>query len=140
MARADRRFVYLLSVASRRVQGATQGEITAPQAGVLFLLGKKEGALVGEVARTLGLGLPGASGLVDRMVEAGLVERRADERDGRSWRLHLTKRGAAMRVVAVAAAADINARLVAGFTESELDIVARWLTHVSTTFAKENEP
>jgi DNA-binding MarR family transcriptional regulator len=95
--------------------------------------------LVGDVARALGMGLPGASGLVDRMVDAGLIERRADDRDGRSWRLFLTKRGSAMRVVAQTAAADINAQLVGGFTETELDIVARWLTHVGNTFAKEND-
>jgi DNA-binding MarR family transcriptional regulator len=72
------------------------------------------------------------------MVDGGLIERRPDERDGRSWRLFLTKSGEAMRVVAQAATADINARLVAGFTESELDIVARWLSHVGNQFSKEN--
>ena len=84
------------------------------------------------------MGLPGASGLVDRMVENSLIERRPDDRDGRSWRLFLTKSGEVMRVVAQAATAEINARLVAGFSESELEIVARWLNHVGNQFSKEN--
>jgi DNA-binding MarR family transcriptional regulator len=135
------RFVYLLSIAHRRVQSWMQAEhpdATAAQAGVLFVLGKKPGAGVGDVARGLSMGLPGASGLVDRMVESRLIERRPDERDGRSWRLFLTKSGEAMRVVAQAATAEINARLVAGFSESELEIVARWLNHVGNQFSKEN--
>ena len=142
MAKVERRFVYLLSVAHRRVQNwmrNEKGETTAAQAGVLFLLGRKDGALVGDVARSLGLGVPGASGLVERMVDARLVERRPDERDGRSSRLYLTKSGSALRVNAMSAAADVNARLVDGFTESELEIVARWLAHVGKQFAKENE-
>ena len=135
--------MYLLGVAHRRVQSsirAHHGDATAAQAGVLFLLGKQDGSLVSDVARSLGMGLPGASGLVDRMVETGLVERRPDARDGRSSRLFLTKSGGAMRVVAQAAATELNTRLTTGFSERELDIVARWLSHVGTQCSKEDQP
>ena len=32
--------------------------------------------------------------------------------------------------------AELNARLTEGFTEAEIDVVARWLFHVRTTFPK----
>lgn len=140
MAKAERRFLYLLSLAERRIRGSMRsetGDITAAQAGVLFVLGHNDGALVGDVAKELGLGLPGASGLVDRTVAAGLVERRRDENDGRSFRLFLTPHGRATRTTAISTAAELNQKLTEGFTEKELDLVSRWLTHASKAFEKE---
>ena len=140
MAKAERRFLYLLSLAERRIRGSMRsetGDITAAQAGVLFVLGHNDGALVGDVAKELGLGLPGASGLVDRTVAAGLVERRPDENDRRSFRLFLTPHGRATRTNAIATTAELNQKLTEGFTERELAIVSRWLTHVSKAFEKE---
>ncbi len=49
---------------------------------------------VGDVANALLLRHHSAVGLVDRAVEAGLVERRIDTRDHRVVRLHLTPLGA----------------------------------------------
>ncbi len=43
------------------------------------------------------------SGLVDRMVEAGLVERRASPDDRRSNALHLTERGRRLAEAGIAA-------------------------------------
>jgi DNA-binding MarR family transcriptional regulator len=140
--KGDRRFIYLLNVAQRRVQHWTReqyGEITAAQAGALFVLGKADGVLIGEVARMLGTGASATTGLLDRMEAAGLVERRPDENDGRAARLFLTAKGRTARVAAKARATAINARLVDGFSDAELDTVARWLHTVQERFAKEND-
>lgn len=135
----ERRFIYLLTVAQRRVQqwGREPGETLTPaQAGVLFTLILDEGAPMGEIARALGMGAPGLSGLVDRMEAAGLVRREPDPRDGRAARVFLTDAGRTAREAARARAGAVNARLVEGFTEEELDVVARWLTHVGERFNK----
>jgi DNA-binding MarR family transcriptional regulator len=95
--------------------------------------------LIGEVARNLGVGLPGISGLVDRMEGAGLVRRVPDAADGRSVRLVLTEQGRSAREVSKRLVASINARLVKSFSDSELDVVARWLTHVSEKFKRDLE-
>ncbi|MGJ3647884.1 MarR family winged helix-turn-helix transcriptional regulator [Sphingomonas sp. GlSt437] len=134
-----RRFIYLLSVAHRRLQAwmtEQYGEVTSAQAGVLFSLDAPEGVLVGDVARSLGIGAPAATGLVDRMEAIGLVERRADPKDGRAARLFLTDKGREMRAYAAARTKEINARLVEDFSEHELDIVARWLMTVAERFSK----
>ena len=96
--RQDRRLVFLLNVAQRRLQRwvATKTEkngVTAAQSGLLFILGQRDGALMGEAGAALDLGPPGISGLVDRMTAAGLIKRRADPDDGRAWRLWLTPIG-----------------------------------------------
>ncbi len=143
--RTKHRFVYLVNLAQRRMDHwmrAKNGEITAAQSGVLFFLARPDGdgARTGDLARAVGLRLPGASGLLDRMEAAQLVERRPDAEDGRASRVHLTARGRAAQTEALEAVSQINARLTSGFTSDELDVVARWLTHVATTFSPEGAP
>ena len=141
----DRRLIFLLSVAQRRVQRfvaaqSPNGRVTAAQSGLLFVLGRRDGVLMGEAGAALDLGMPGISGLVERAVEAGLIEKRSDPDDGRVWRLWLTAAGRRALVRAKAGAAELNARLSEGFTDAEIDIVARWLASVQNKFPRgENE-
>ncbi|MCP3462837.1 MULTISPECIES: MarR family winged helix-turn-helix transcriptional regulator [unclassified Bradyrhizobium] len=134
------RLIYLLNVAQRRLQrfmaAQPESEVTPSQAGLLFILGRQDGALMGEAGAALDLGPAGISGLVDRMAAARLVERRADREDGRAWRVWLTPKGRAVEVRAKAAAAEINAALTDGFSSAEIDIVARWLTSIQTKFPR----
>ncbi|WP_059415670.1 MarR family winged helix-turn-helix transcriptional regulator [Cupriavidus basilensis] len=136
---SERRLVYLLNVGQRRLQRWTQaraaaGGVTAAQAGLLYFLGKHNGALMSEAAAALDMGAPGMSGLVDRMALAGLVERRADADDGRASRIWLTPAGRAARARAKAGLAQLNARLTEGFSEAEMAIVARWLQSLQEKF------
>jgi DNA-binding MarR family transcriptional regulator len=87
-----------------------------------------------EAGAALDLGMPGISGLADRMVEAGLITKRADPDDGRAWRLWLTAAGRKALARTKAGVAEVNARLTEGFTDAEIEIVSRWLTSVQTKF------
>ena len=137
----DRRLIYLLNVAQRRLQRfvAAQtgaGGVTAAQSGLLFVLGKRDGVSMGEAGAALDLGPPGISGLAERMVEAGLIEKRADPDDGRASRLWLTAAGKKALVRTKAGVVGLNARLTEGFSAAEIDIVARWLTSVQSKFPR----
>jgi DNA-binding MarR family transcriptional regulator len=135
----DRRLIYLLNVAQRRVQRFVARQrrgATPAQSGLLFVLGKEDGLSMAEAGAALDLGLPGISGLAERMMETGLIKKRADPADGRASRLWLTAAGRKDLARAKASAADINARLIDGFTEAEIDIVSRWLKAVQTKFPK----
>jgi DNA-binding MarR family transcriptional regulator len=140
-ARREHRLVFLLNVAQRRLQRwiAAQNQqsgVTAVQSGLLFVLGLRDGVLMGEAGAALDLGPPGISGLVDRMTAANLIRRRADPDDGRAWRLWLTPAGRAALVQSKAGLAEVNARLTDGFTEAEIDVVARWLTSMQSKFPR----
>ena len=132
--------IYLLSVAQRRLQrwmaAQAENEVTPAQAGLLFILGKQDGILMGEAGAALDLGPAGISGLVDRTAAAGLVERRADSEDGRAWRVWVTSKGRTALAQAKAGAAEVNAALTEGFTSAEIDIVARWLTSIQDKFPR----
>jgi|SRR5581483_9021619 len=137
----DRRLIFLLNVAQRRLQRlvaaqAKEGGATSAQSGLLFVLGRTDGVLMGEAGAALDLGMPGISGLAERMAEAGLIEKRADPGDGRAWRLWLTASGRKALVRTKARVAELNARLTEGFTDAEIDIVSRWLASVQRKFPK----
>lgn len=133
--------MFLLNVAQRRLQrwmaARTQASgVTATQSGLLFILGQRDGVLMGEAGAALDLGPPGISGLVDRMTAASLIKRRADPDDGRAWRLWLTPAGRAAMAQSKAGLVEVNARLTEGFTEAEIDVVARWLTIMQARFPR----
>ena len=140
-ARREHRLVFLLNVAQRRLQRwiAAQNQqsgVTAVQSGLLFVLGLRDGVLMGEAGAALDLGPPGISGLVDRMTAANLIERRADPDDGRAWRLWLTPAGRVAMAQSKAGLVEVNARLTDGFTDAEIDVVARWLASMQSKFPK----
>ena len=135
------RFVLELALAYRGVHawaGRRDSQLTLVRAGVLLLLGgARQRRTLGGLAAELGLGLPGASGLIDRMVDDGLIEKARDARDGRRWALGLTERGLAERRRAGKAARELNAALCEGFSDEELTVVSRWLKHAAQVSARE---
>jgi DNA-binding MarR family transcriptional regulator len=139
--KSEPRLVFLLNVAQRRLQcwiaaQTDAGGVTAAQSGLLFVLGQRDGVLMGEAGAALDLGPPGISGLVDRMTAANLIKRRADPDDGRAWRLWLTPAGRVALARSKTGLSEVNARLTAGFSEAEIDVVARWLTSLQTSFPR----
>lgn len=141
MAQRPPRLVFLLNSAQRRLQQwiaalqaeAMQDGITAPtpaQGGVLFCLAREDGATMGRLAEALDLAPSAVSGLVQRMEALDWVARHPCPDDGRTQRVWLRPAGQAQQAPLREAMARINARLTAGFTEAELQTVARWLTHV----------
>jgi DNA-binding MarR family transcriptional regulator len=139
--RPDHRLIFLLNVAQRRLQRfvaaqSKDGAATPAQSGLLFVLGRRDGVLMGEAGTALDLGMPGISGLAERMVEAGLIEKRADPDDGRAYRLWLTPSGRKALARTRARVAELNTRLTEGFSEAEIDVVSRWLTSVQSRFPK----
>ena len=133
----NRRLMFLLSAAHRRVQRwieAEMGGLTSAQSGVLFYLGREDGAAIGEVAEALDTAPSAMSGLIDRMERAGLVERRADPADRRGQRIHITGKGREARDAAKAGLEQINRQISEGFSEAEIDTVARWLASLQQRF------
>ena len=66
--------------------------VTSAQWRVMFWLGRKPGSKQVELAEKLDVEPITAGRTIDRLEEAGLVERRRDPNDRRAWRLYLTER------------------------------------------------
>ncbi len=76
-----------------RLRAWEQRGLTLPQLRVLFLLRSVPGMTTGAIADQLGVTTPTISGLVDKLVRAGLVERGHDAHDRRTIPLRLTEEG-----------------------------------------------
>ena len=74
----------------------TELDITYPQYLVLLVLWERDGIRLGEIAEELYLATHAVSPIIDRLEEAGLVQRETDVNDARSVRVVLTKAGRAM--------------------------------------------
>ncbi|MGU7768755.1 MarR family winged helix-turn-helix transcriptional regulator [Burkholderia sp. MR1-5-21] len=139
----QRRLFFLLNIGQRRVQrwvdrkAETDARASAAQAGVLFYLVKQDGALIGEVGAALQLAPSAMTGLADRMAKAGLLTRHADSDDGRATRLFLTDEGRTALKKARVLLRELNEKLCDGFSDEELDVVARWLGALQRRFPAE---
>jgi len=136
----ERRFVWLLNRAQKRLhrhleqRAEQQAGISVVQAGALFALQRQDGALSSELAEQLDIAPSAMTGLADRMLRAGLLERRVDAQDKRINRLWLTAHGRQVAGIAQAELAPLNQTLGEGFSADEMQVVSRWLTAVARRF------
>jgi DNA-binding MarR family transcriptional regulator len=68
-------------------------DLTMPQLKTVLLADSPAGASHGEIARALGVGVSTVTGIVDRLVEHGLVERHTAPEDRRLSRVRITPAG-----------------------------------------------
>jgi DNA-binding MarR family transcriptional regulator len=69
-------------------------DVTMSQAKLLYIVTAQPGIVMSALASRLGVGLSTVSGLVDRLVEHGYLDRREDPSDRRQQRLTVTPDGA----------------------------------------------
>ena len=93
--------------------------VTLAQWGVLKQLWEREGRSQVELQGRMGLEGATVTGLLQRMIRAGLVQRRTDPSDKRVQRVFLTEQGRALETVVAHLVEEINAQALAGFTADE---------------------
>jgi DNA-binding MarR family transcriptional regulator len=110
--------------------------ITMPQAKVLYLLGAAGELHMSELVIRLGVSLSTVSGLVDRVVEAGLAVRHEDPADRRQVVVGLTPSGLEF----IDRFRELNAREMRGLLEllddAELSSVRRALVALASAAAR----
>lgn len=93
--------------------------VTRPQWQVLSVLRRHEGIRQAGLAEILEVEPITAARMIDRMQEAGMVERRADRADRRAWNLHLTDRGSEMIERLQPLAIETSDTAMAGVSEAD---------------------
>jgi DNA-binding MarR family transcriptional regulator len=74
--------------------------------------------------------------LIDRMEQAGWVERRPDPRDRRAWQLYLTAKTKPMFTKMVEVGQDVRAEALHGFTAAERDLILEMLLRVRRNLSR----
>jgi DNA-binding MarR family transcriptional regulator len=119
-----------------RMRAWKDRELTVTQLLVLFLLRETPGTSAGELAEELHVTPPTVTGLVDRLVRIGLVQREEDLKDRRLVRNVLTKQGEQILAEAERDALTVMTQLFERLTPRQLSRLIESL-QVLVTVAEE---
>jgi DNA-binding MarR family transcriptional regulator len=100
---------------------------------LLAALWERDGRTPGEIAAAVRVTTPAVVKMAGRMVTAGWITRRPDERDNRLVRLWLTDAGRALREPVEAARRQLEDQVTAGLTGDERAALLSALTKVHDT-------
>jgi DNA-binding MarR family transcriptional regulator len=101
--------------------------LSVPQCDVLTTLTEQEGVSQQDLAKRLYVTKGNISGLIDRLVAAGLVERRAIAADKRQHAIFLTRAGRAAAEQAIACQRRFVARTIGRLPPDQLSTLERLL-------------
>ena len=112
-------------IASSHAPDLMEVAVTMSQAKVLYLIAASQGMRMSELSVRLGVSISTTSGLVDRLVDHGLLARHDDPADRRQVVVTITPSGSAdLERFRELNAAQMR-RLLACLGDSELDVVER---------------
>lgn len=128
-------FGFLLSDTARLLrhrfdERARQHGATRTQWKALLTISRHEGINQGGLADRLEVEPISLSRLVDRMEDAGLVERRRDPHDRRAWQLFLTDKAHPIIEELRATAAELMEQALRGIPPSKIDEVSGTLNRI----------
>ena len=104
--------------------------VTGAQWKVLFRLSRRPGLRQVELADMLDVEPITCSRIIDRLGDAGLVERVADPADRRAWRLHLTAKAQPLVVKLRAIADQLIAEAFADLTPGQIEATRATLAKI----------
>jgi len=110
--------------------------ITALQWRLITYLRRHEGIRQGPLAELIEVEPITLSRMIDRLAEAGLVERRADPADRRAWRLHLTPRANELLSGIRQIAETLTDEAAEGLSEDERDQLIALVERVRSNLSR----
>ncbi|HEX6556205.1 MAG TPA: MarR family winged helix-turn-helix transcriptional regulator [Ktedonobacteraceae bacterium] len=110
--------------------------ITPPQWGALSLLLVQDGMTIGTMSQKRGVDAPTATGIITRLEQNGLVERRHDREDRRVVKVYLTNEGRDIANTLVSSVEHFDQGMKRGFSEGDLD---RFLAQLQRLIANASE-
>ena len=93
--------------------------VTPPQWGAIALLHENDGMTVGTIGQKRGIDAPTVTGILKRLEQNGLVERRNDREDRRVVKVYLTSEGENITCVLNPAVEAFNASMLQGLSQAE---------------------
>jgi DNA-binding MarR family transcriptional regulator len=135
---------YLLADNSRLARWAFDQRVreigvTGPQARLLLILSRRQGENQGYYAEKLEVEPITLCRMVDRLEEAGMVERRRDPSDRRAWQLHLTEKSRKIVAQLQQRVDSLVDDMLEGLTSDEREEFARLLKTVGANLSEQRE-
>jgi DNA-binding MarR family transcriptional regulator len=104
--------------------------ITPPQWGALSLLLVHDGLTIGTMSQMRGVDAPTGTGIITRLEQNGLVERRHDREDRRVVKVYLTDEGRDISHTLTSVVEQFDQSLKRGFSEAELELLEEQLQQI----------
>lgn len=135
---------YLLADNSRLARWAFDQQVreigvTGPQARLLLVLNRRPGQNQGFYAEQLEVEPITLCRMLDRLEEAGMVERRRDPADRRAWQIHLTDKSRKVVARLQQRVDSLVDDMLEGLTEDERMEFARLLRTVGSNLSQRRE-
>ena len=104
------------------------------QAGILFLLKKKDGQSMSEISQFFSIDNSTITGIVDRLHKSGFVRRTAGPNDRRVSLIYITPRGVEEINRAKTVIKKVNEEIKSGFSEQEVETFKKILNNIFVKF------
>lgn len=95
-------------------------EFNGAQGRILFVLWEKDHITISELSKKTGLAKTTLTSMLDRLEEAGHIQRIYDSSDRRAVRINLTEKALSMREKYNGVSEEMNEIFYKGFTENEI--------------------
>jgi DNA-binding MarR family transcriptional regulator len=109
---------------------------TLVQLHVLLMLKKEKHIKMTDVANSLKIALPTATSILDKLVSADLVSRKADENDRRNVILSLTEKGKDMLEKGMKARKEMMKKMLSNLSEDEKSTILNAMTKLINNYEK----
>ncbi|AKT40452.1 MarR family winged helix-turn-helix transcriptional regulator [Chondromyces crocatus] len=113
--------------------------VTGPQRLVIRIVGRYPGISAGELAEILELHPSTLTGVLRRLQERGIVERRADPKDGRRALFELTPRGKELDAMRVGTVESIVRSTIKTLPRRKIESAQEVLTTLAESLRPEDE-
>ncbi|MBW1785139.1 MAG: winged helix-turn-helix transcriptional regulator [Deltaproteobacteria bacterium] len=130
----DERIIFPLFLAQQRLRTHMQKvlrdqgiRVTVAQAGILFLLEKRDDRNMSDLSHAVGMDNSTLTGSVDRLEKAGFVTRKTSSRDRRRQQVRLTDLGREEAALARPVIRGVNKSIKDRFTRKEMDVLLKVL-------------
>ncbi|MCW5831648.1 MAG: MarR family transcriptional regulator [Labilithrix sp.] len=111
--------------------------VSAAQLGTLYYLAKHPECSATDLAEVLDLNKSAVSSMLRRLERAELLKRTPNPKDARASRLSLTAKGEAVRAQSLAVTRKLQSEMTQGFSDDEVDTVARFFASVLERFGRD---
>jgi len=135
---AQRSVVYAFNKALKNccIEHGKLYAVTPPQWGVLSLLFEQDGIAVGAISKKRAIEMPTVNGIIKRLEQSGLVERRHDLEDRRQVKVYLTNEGRDIMRYLPDAARAFNEIMMTGFSQDEKQKLIETLQQIVVNVGK----
>lgn len=111
--------------------------VSSAQLGTLYYLAKHPECSATDLAEVLDLNKSAVSSMLRRLERAELLKRTPNPKDARASRLSLTAKGEAVRAQSLAVTRKLQGEMTQGFSDDEVDTVARFFASVLERFGRD---